>query len=150
MFGINGYRPTYVQMVHGVSAATSGLVLVPGAVAMFLGSLISGWLVTRTGRYRIYPVLGSLLTAVGLIVLGLIPASANVWWFGVGVFVLELGVGMFLQLSVLIIQNALPARVLGTATSTNNFFREIGGPSGTRSSGSASPRGSPPPSCGWA
>lgn len=127
MFGINGYLPTYLQMVHGVSAATSGLVLVPGAVAMFLGSLISGWLVTRTGRYRIYPVLGSLLTAVGLIVLGLIPASANVWWFGVGVFVLELGVGMFLQLSVLIIQNALPARVLGTATSTNNFSREIGG-----------------------
>lgn len=118
MFGINGYLPTYLQMVHGVSAATSGLVLVPGAVAMFLGSLISGWLVTRTGRYRIYPVLGSLLTAAGLIVLGLIPASANVWWFGVG---------MFLQLSVLIIQNALPARVLGTATSTNNFSREIGG-----------------------
>lgn len=150
MLGVNVYLPTYVQMFHGVSAATSGLVLVPGAVAMFLGSLISGWLVTRTGRYRIYPVLGSLLTAVGLIVLGLIPASANVWWFGVGVFVLELVVGMFLQLSVLIIQNALPARVLGTATSTNNFFREIGGPSGTRSSGSASPRGSPPPSCGWA
>ena len=48
------------------------------------------------------------------------------WWFGVGVFILQLGVGMFLQLSVLIIQNALPARMLGTATSTNNFFREIG------------------------
>lgn len=127
MFGINGYLPTYLQMVHGVSAATSGLVLVPGAVAMFLGSLISGWLVTRTGRYRIYPVLGSLLTAAGLVVLGIIPASASVWWFGAGVFLLELGVGMFLQLSVLIIQNALPARVLGTATSTNNFSREIGG-----------------------
>ncbi|WP_323745085.1 MFS transporter [Actinomyces haliotis] len=126
MLGVNVYLPTYVQMVHGVSAATSGLVLVPGAVAMLLGSLISGWLVTRTGRYRIYPVLGSLLTAVGLIVLGLIPASANVWWFGVGVFVLELGVGMFLQLSVLVIQNALPASKLGTGTSANNFFREIG------------------------
>ena len=126
MFGINGYLPTYLQMVHGVSAATSGLVLVPGAVAMFLGSLISGWRVTRTGRYRIYPVVGSLLTATGLVVLGLIPASASVSWFGAGVFLLELGVGMFLQLSALIIQNALPARVLGTATSTNNFFREIG------------------------
>ena len=50
----------------------------------------------------------------------------TIWWFGAGVFVLQLGVGMFLQLSVLIIQNALPARMLGTATSTNNFFREIG------------------------
>lgn len=126
MFGMNGYLPTYLQMVHGVSASTSGLVLVPGAVAMFTGSFISGWLVTRTGRYKLYPVLGSLLAACGMAILGLIPAQANVWWFGVGVFVLQLGVGMFLQLSVLIIQNALPATMLGTATSTNNFFREIG------------------------
>ena len=113
-------------MVHGVSATVSGLVLVPGAAAMFAGSLVSGWLVSRTGRYRIYPVVGSLLAAAGMAVLGAVPAGASVWWFGVGVFVLQLGVGMFLQLSVLIIQNALPARMLGTATSTNNFFREIG------------------------
>ncbi|WP_172119659.1 MDR family MFS transporter [Actinomyces faecalis] len=126
MFGMNGYLPTYVQMVHGVSPTVSGLVLVPGAIAMFLGSVTSGWLVSRTGRYKIYPVLGSLLAACGMAVLGLIPSDAPVWWFGVGVFILQLGVGMFLQLSVLIIQNALPARVLGTATSTNNFFREIG------------------------
>lgn len=126
MFGMNGYLPTYVQMVRGVSPTTSGLVLVPGAVAMFLGSVTSGWLVSRTGRYKVYPVLGSLLAACGMAVLGLIPSDAAVWWFGVGVFILQLGVGMFLQLSVLIIQNALPAKMLGTATSTNNFFREIG------------------------
>ncbi|MCL3778298.1 MFS transporter [Actinomyces sp. 186855] len=126
MFGMNGYMPTYLQMVHGVSAAASGMVLVPGAVAMFLGSVVSGWLVTRTGRYKVYPVLGSLVAACGMALLALIPAHAPVWWFGVGVFVLQLGIGMFLQLSVLIIQNALPARMLGTATSTNNFFREIG------------------------
>ena len=126
LFGMNGYLPTYLQMVHGVSATVSGLVLVPGAAAMFAGSLVSGWLVSRTGRYRIYPVVGSLLAAAGMAVLGAVPAGASVWWFGVGVFVLQLGVGMFLQLSVLIIQNALPARMLGTATSTNNFFREIG------------------------
>lgn len=93
---------------------------------MFLGSVTSGWLVSRTGRYKVYPVLGSLLAACGMAVLGLIPSDAAVWWFGVGVFILQLGVGMFLQLSVLIIQNALPAKMLGTATSTNNFFREIG------------------------
>ncbi|ETJ42358.1 MFS family major facilitator transporter, partial [human gut metagenome] len=92
-------RPTYVQMVHGVSPTTSGLVLVPGAVAMFLGSVTSGWLVSRTGRYKVYPVLGSLLAACGMAVLGLIPSDAAVWWFGVGVFILQLGVGMFLQLS---------------------------------------------------
>lgn len=126
MFGMNGYLPTYVQMVHGVSASTSGLVLVPGAAAMFVGSTFSGVMVTRTGRYRVYPVLGCLLAAAGMLVLGSVPRQASVWWFGVGVFVLQLGVGMYLQLSVLIIQNALPARVLGTATSTNNFFREIG------------------------
>ena len=114
----------------GADAWTSpvmlGLILVPGAVGMFIGSMLSGILVTRTGRYRIYPVLGSLLAACGLMLLGTIPAGANAWWFGAAVFVLQLGVGMFLQLSVLIIQNALPASLLGTGTSANNFFREIG------------------------
>ena len=126
LFGINGYLPTYLQMVYGVSATTSGLLLVPGSVGMFIGATISGTLVTRTGRYKAFPILGSLLGAAGMVVLGSVPPAAPVWWIGVGMFVLQLGIGMFLQLSVLIIQNALPASMLGTATSTNNFFREIG------------------------
>ncbi len=126
LFGINGYLPTYLQMVYGVSATASGLLLVPGSVGMFIGATISGTLVTRTGRYKAFPILGSLLGAAGMVVLGSVPPAAPVWWIGVGMFVLQLGIGMFLQLSVLIIQNALPASMLGTATSTNNFFREIG------------------------
>ena len=125
LFGINGYLPTYLQMVYGVSATASGLLLVPGSVGMFSGATISGTLVTRTGRYKAFPILGSLLGAAGMVVLGSVPPAAPVWWIGVGMFVLQLGIGMFLQLSVLIIQNALPASMLGTATSTNNFFREI-------------------------
>ena len=126
LFGINGYLPTYLQMVYGVSATASGLLLVPGSVGMFIGATISGTLVTRTGRYKAFPILGSLLGAAGMVVLGSVPPAAPVWWIGVGMFVLQLGIGMFLQLSVLVIQNALPASMLGTATSTNNFFREIG------------------------
>ena len=126
LFGINGYLPTYLQMVYGVSATASGLLLVPGSAGMFIGSMVSGALVTRTGRYKVFPVLGSLLGATGMVVLGLVPPTAPVWWISAGMFVLQLGIGMFLQLSVLIIQNALPASMLGTATSTNNFFREIG------------------------
>ncbi|WP_240038275.1 MDR family MFS transporter [Actinomyces procaprae] len=126
MFGMNGYLPTYLQMVHGVSATMSGLLLVPGSVGMFTGSLLSGTLVTRTGRYKPFPIVGSLVAATGMAMLGLLPADAPVAWTGVAVFVLEIGIGMFLQLSVLVIQNALPASMLGTATSTNNFFREIG------------------------
>ncbi|WP_247595246.1 MDR family MFS transporter [Actinomyces procaprae] len=126
MFGMNGYLPTYLQMVHGVSATMSGLLLVPGSVGMFTGSLLSGMLVTRTGRYKPFPIVGSLVAATGMAMLGLLPADAPVAWTGVAVFVLEIGIGMFLQLSVLVIQNALPASMLGTATSTNNFFREIG------------------------
>ena len=60
------------------------------------------------------------------VMLGIIPEEASAWWFGAAVFVLQLGVGMFLQLSVLIIHNALPTSLLGTGTSANNFFREIG------------------------
>ncbi|SDN00447.1 MDR family MFS transporter [Actinomyces ruminicola] len=126
MFGMNGYLPTYLQMVHGVSATMSGLLLVPGSVGMFTGSLLSGMLVTRTGRYKPFPIMGSLLAASGMAMLGVLPADAHVAWTGVAVFILEIGIGMFLQLSVLVIQNALPASMLGTATSTNNFFREIG------------------------
>ena len=126
LFGINGYLPTYLQMVYGVSATASGLLLVPGSAGMFIGSMVSGTLVTRTGRYKALPILGSLLGATGMAVLGLVPPTAPAWWIGAGMFVLQLGIGMFLQLSVLIIQNALPASMLGTATSTNNFFREIG------------------------
>ncbi|WP_261798976.1 MDR family MFS transporter [Actinomyces ruminicola] len=126
MFGMNGYLPTYLQMVHGVSATMSGLLLVPGSVGMFTGSLLSGALVTRTGRYKPFPIVGSLVAATGMAMLGLLPADAHVAWTGVAVFILEIGIGMFLQLSVLVIQNALPASMLGTATSTNNFFREIG------------------------
>ena len=126
LFGINGYLPTYLQMVYGVSATASGLLLVPGSVGMFIGATISGTLVTRTGRYKAFPILGSLLGAAGMVVLGSVPPAAPVWWIGVGMFVLQLGIGMILKLSVLIIQNALPASMLGTATSTNNFFREIG------------------------
>ncbi|MBW3069852.1 MFS transporter [Actinomyces sp. 432] len=126
MFGMNGYLPTYLQMVHGVSATVSGLLLVPGSIGMFTGSLLSGTLVTRTGRYKPFPIVGSLVAAAGMAMLGLLPADAHVAWTGVAVFILEIGIGMFLQLSVLVIQNALPASMLGTATSTNNFFREIG------------------------
>lgn len=126
LFGIHGYLPTYVQMVHGVSATASGLLLVPGSAGMFIGAMTSGRLVTRTGRYRIYPVLGSLIAAVGMAALALVPPTADPRWLGVAMFVLQLGIGMFLQLGVLIIQNALPASILGTATATTNFFREIG------------------------
>lgn len=126
MFGMNGYLPTYIQMVHGVSATVSGLVLVPGAVGSIVGTTVTGILVTRTGRYRLYPVLGALLAACGLTMLGLVPADASVWWFGLAVLVLQMGVSTNLQLSILIIQNALPASLLGTGTSANTFFREIG------------------------
>ncbi|WP_259390666.1 MDR family MFS transporter [Actinomyces sp. 2119] len=126
LFGINGYLPTYLQMVYGVSASASGLLLVPGAAGMVMGSMLSGALVTRTGRYRLYPVVGSLLGAAGMAVIGLANQATPLWWMCAGVFVLSLGIGLFFQLIVLVIQNALPASVLGTATSANNFFREIG------------------------
>ena len=126
LFGINGYLPTYVQMVYGYSATVSGLLLVPGAVAMLLSSTLSGRLVTVTGRYRLYPVLGPVIGAAGMLALSRLTPTSPVWLLCLDVFVLNLGVGLFFQLLVLVVQNALPARQLGTATSSTNFFRQIG------------------------
>ena len=126
LFGINGYLPTYVQMVYGYSATVSGLLLVPGAIAMLAASTLSGKLVAVSGCYRIYPVLGPLVGAAGMFALSTLTPDSPVWLFCLYVFVLNFGVGLFFQLLVLLVQNALPARQMGTATSSTNFFRQIG------------------------
>ena len=126
MIGVLSYLPTYLQMVYGYSATTSGLLLVPITVGMLVSSILSGVLVSRTDRYKIYPVLGPLMAAGAAFWLSRLTTSSPVWQISAATFIMGSGIGLFFQLLVTVVQNALPARHLGTATSGNNFFREVG------------------------
>ena len=125
MIGVMGYLPTYLQMVYGYSATVSGLLLVPMTIGMLLASILSGVLVARNDRYRVYPVLGALIAAAGVFWLFRLTTASPAWQASAAIFVMGAGIGLFFQLLVTVVQNAVPARHLGTATSGNNFFREV-------------------------
>ena len=125
MIGVMGYLPTYLQMVYGYSATVSGLLLVPMTIGMLLASILSGVLVARNDRYRVYPVLGALIAAAGVFWLFRLTTASPAWQASAAIFVMGTGIGLFFQLLVTVVQNAVPARHLGTATSGNNFFREV-------------------------
>lgn len=126
LFGAMAYLPTYLQMAYGLSATRSGLLLIPMTAGMLIASTASGAAVTRTGRYRHFPVIGCLGAAASMVGMSFLTAETSVLWILVLTFVLGAMIGMFFQLLVLLVQNAVPVRMVGTATSSNNFFREIG------------------------
>jgi EmrB/QacA subfamily drug resistance transporter len=126
MFAAIGYLPSYLQMVYGVTATQSGLLLTPLVVGMLITSTLSASRVSRGGRYRIYPVSGSVVIALALALLSTASASTPLWGICSYVFLLGAGMGLSMQILVLIAQNAVHPREIGTATSANNFFREIG------------------------
>ena len=126
MIGVMSYLPTYLQMVYGYSATASGLLLVPITIGMLVSSILCGILVSRTDRYKIYPVLGPLVAAGASFWLSRLSTTSPVWEISAATFFMGAGIGMFFQLLVTVVQNAIEARHLGTATSGNNFFREVG------------------------
>ena len=126
MIGVMSYLPTYLQMVYGYSATASGLLLVPITIGMLVSSILSGILVSRTDRYKIYPVLGPLVAAGASFWLSRLTTTSPVWEVSAATFFIGAGIGMFFQILVTVVQNAIEARHLGTATSGNNFFREVG------------------------
>lgn len=126
MFSVISYMPTYLQMVYGYSATESGLLLIPMVAGLFLGATVSGALVSKLGRYKGFVVAGMLVIPVGVWLLSTLDASTPVWTLCSYLAVLGLGMGLVMQNLVLAVQNAFPQKEVGTATSSNNFFREIG------------------------
>jgi EmrB/QacA subfamily drug resistance transporter len=126
MFAALGFLPTFLQMSNGVGVTESGLLLIPMMVGVMLTAIVSGLLITRTGRYRRYPISGMAISTVGLMWLTQLDANTPLWLFGTMIFVLGAGLGLVMQTIVLAVQNAVDPHELGTATSANNFFREIG------------------------
>jgi len=126
MFGAITYLPLYLQTVKGSTPTASGLEMTPMMLGLLLTSIVSGQLISRTGRYKIFPVLGTATTAVGLYLLSLMGRDTTTLQSGLSMFVLGAGLGMVTQVLVIAVQNAVDYRDLGTATSGSTYFRTIG------------------------
>ncbi|WP_129839698.1 MDR family MFS transporter [Streptomyces sp. RFCAC02] len=126
MFGAFTYLPTFLQVVHGVTPTLSGVHLLPVVFGLLLSSTVSGQLISRTGRWKVYPVAGTAVTAVGMLLLHTLDEDSSNLAMSLVFAVFGLGIGLVLQVLVLAVQNAVPYRDLGVATSGVTFFRSIG------------------------
>ncbi|PZU39449.1 MAG: MFS transporter [Microbacterium sp.] len=126
MFAAIGFVPTFLQMSSGTSAAASGLLMLPMMAGLMGTAIASGVLISKTGRYKIFPIVGTLLTGVAMVAMTTLTAQTPIWLICVFLFFFGAGLGLIMQVVVLVVQNAVPAAQIGTATSTNNYFREVG------------------------
>ena len=127
LFGSVTYLPLFLQVVNGASPTASGLQLLPVMGGLLIASIGSGQLITRTGRYKIFPIVGTAVMVVGLYLLSLMDAGTSVATASAYMFVLGFGLGLVMQVLVLAVQNAVDYSQLGVATSGATLFRSIGG-----------------------
>jgi MFS family permease len=113
-------------MASGTSAATSGLLLLPMMAGLMLTAIGSGIAITRTGRYKLFPIVGVLVTGLGMLWMTTLTGTTPLPLICVMLFVLGFGLGLIMQVIVLVVQNAVAPSDIGTATSANNYFREVG------------------------
>ncbi len=121
------YVPSFMQAVHGYSAFDAGLFLIPLIVGLIAAAAISGGRISKTGRYKRYPIAGSVLAAAGMGALGLVTAATPVWLLATLLVVVGVGLGCFVQVALLAGQNAVDGQDLGVATGTLNFAKTLGG-----------------------
>lgn len=127
MFGSITYMPVYLQVVKGVSPSLAGMQLTPMMGGVLVTSIVSGQIISRIGRYRMFPVAGTAIMAVGLLLLSTLAVDTSTSAASGYMLVLGLGLGMVMQVLVLAVQNAVDYRDLGVATSGTSLFRSIGG-----------------------
>ncbi|MER6117414.1 MDR family MFS transporter [Streptomyces sp. NPDC001743] len=131
MLGAMIYLPTYLQYVDGDSATLSGVRTLPMVIGLLAASVFSGNVVSKTGRYRIFPIVGSLVMAVGLFLLSRMGPDSGVWRESLYMLVLGVGIGLCMQVLTIAVQNTVDYADLGTATSGVTFFRTLGSSFGT-------------------
>ncbi len=131
MFGAITYLPAFFQVARGISPTISGVYLLPLMAGLLLISITSGQVISRTGKYRFFPILGTAAMTVGLFLLSLMGTGSSTLQDSLSMLVLGLGLGGVMQVLVIIAQNGVPHRELGVATSGATFFRSIGGSFGT-------------------
>ncbi|GAA3289773.1 MDR family MFS transporter [Arthrobacter citreus] len=126
MFAALAFVPTFLQMSTGTSAAVSGLLMLPMMVGMMGTSIYSGLAITKTGTYKKYPIMGAILVILAMLWMTTLNADTPVWVICAQLFVFGAGLGYIMQVVVLVVQNSVPVDQIGTATSSNNYFREVG------------------------
>ncbi|WP_326822403.1 MDR family MFS transporter [Streptosporangium sp. NBC_01756] len=131
LFGAIVYLPAYFQIVRGDTATESGLALVPLTGGVIVSSVVSGWLISRTGRYKAMPILGATVLAAGLYLLSLVEVDTSMAVLMAFTVVVGLGVGGFMQVPLVATQNAVRPGDIGSASSAIAFFRTLGGALGT-------------------
>jgi EmrB/QacA subfamily drug resistance transporter len=131
MFGTIIYLPFYLQVVKGMSPTASGLAMLPTVAGIFTSSIGSGQLITRTGKYKIYPVMGGLIITFGVWLLSRLHADSTLWTIGLYAYVVGFGLGFTMATIMTAVQNSVQMRDMGAASSSVTFFRTMGGAIGT-------------------
>jgi len=127
LFGAVSFLPLFLQVVHGVSPTISGVYLLPMVLGMLLTSVGSGQLIARTGRYKIYPIIGTFMMALALFLLSRMDESTPTPVMNLYFFLLGFSLGLIIQVLIIAVQNSVDYADLGAATSGVTFFRSIGG-----------------------
>ena len=131
MFGGVIFLPLYMQAVLGYSPTASGLAMLPAVIGIFTTSISSGQAITRTGRYKIYPILGAAILVGALGGLAVLGTDTPYWQLAVTEFIFGAGLGLTMQTIVTAVQNSVEFRDMGVATSSTTFFRQMGASIGT-------------------
>lgn len=126
MFAAILYIPQYQQVVRGYSPTKSGLLMIPLVLGLLASSIVSGRLITKFGKYKIFPIFGTLVLALGMWLFSHVSLTTSQFELSVWMVVLGIGLGSFMQVATLAVQNAVNPKQMGTATSSTTFFRSIG------------------------
>ncbi|MET4783333.1 MDR family MFS transporter [Glaciihabitans sp. UYNi722] len=127
MFGAISTVPLYLQIVKGSNPTESGFQLLPMILGLMISSIVSGQLISRTGRYRIFPILGTAFMSLGFLLFTTIKTDTNYLVLASAMLLVGLGLGQLMQTLTIASQNAVGARDIGVATSSSTFFRQVGG-----------------------
>lgn len=131
MFGGLAALPLYLQIVKGATPTEAGLLLLPMTLGIMIGSIVSGQIISRTGRYRVFPIVGAALLTISLFVFHYVAYDTPLWQTMIVMTAFGVGLGFNFQPLTLAVQNAVPPQQIGVATSTATFTRQIGGTLGT-------------------
>jgi MFS family permease len=131
MFGAIIMLPLYLQIVQGATATEAGLKLIPLMLGILSVTITSGRIITKTGKYRIFPILGTITMSLGLLLMTTLSVDTPYWQLSIYSIIVGAGLGASMQTIVIALQNAVDFKDLGIATSSNTFFRSLGGAFGT-------------------